>query len=315
MKLRTKKPRERKYSLSIIKKDWQKHKYLYLFFALPVVIYFVVFKYVPLYGLQIAFKDFKTGRGIWGSEWVGLKHFTDFFGNIYFWRLISNTLRISLLGLVLGFPAPIIFALLLNEVRHKFFKKTIQTLTYLPHFISTVVICGILVTFSSSDGLFNTIIAFLGGTRSDLLMKSSAFLPIYIGSNIWAGFGWGSILYLSALSNVDQEQYEASYIDGASRFQRMRFITLPGIMPTIVIQFILRIGNLMSVGSEKILLLYSPLTYDVADVISTYVYRKGLLDQNYAYSTAVGIFNSVINIILLVTANNLSKRVNETSLW
>jgi len=315
MKLRTKKPRERKYSLSIIKKDWQKHKYLYLFFALPVVIYFVVFKYVPLYGLQIAFKDFKTGRGIWGSEWVGLKHFTDFFGNIYFWRLISNTLRISLLGLVLGFPAPIIFALLLNEVRHKFFKKTIQTLTYLPHFISTVVICGILVTFSSSDGLFNTIIAFLGGTRSDLLMKSSAFLPIYIGSNIWAGFGWGSILYLSALSNVDQEQYEASYIDGASRFQRMRFITLPGIMPTIVIQFILRVGYLMSVGSEKILLLYSPITYDVSDVISTYVYRKGLINQDFAYSTAVGIFNSVINIILLVTANKLCKHVNETSLW
>jgi len=315
MKLRTKKPRERKYSRSIIKKDWQKHKYLYLFFALPVVIYFVVFKYVPLYGLQIAFKDFKTGRGIWGSEWVGLKHFTDFFGNIYFWRLISNTLRISLLGLVLGFPAPIIFALLLNEVRHKFFKKTIQTLTYLPHFISTVVICGILVTFSSSDGLFNTIIAFLGGTRSDLLMKSSAFLPIYIGSNIWAGFGWGSILYLSALSNVDQEQYEASYIDGASRFQRMRFITLPGIMPTIVIQFILRVGYLMSVGSEKILLLYSPITYDVSDVISTYVYRKGLINQDFAYSTAVGIFNSVINIILLVTANKLCKHVNETSLW
>jgi len=315
MKLRTKKPRERKYSLSIIKKDWQKHKYLYLFFALPVVIYFVVFKYVPLYGLQIAFKDFKTGRGIWGSEWVGLKHFTDFFGNIYFWRLISNTLRISLLGLILGFPAPIIFALLLNEVRHKFFKKTIQTLTYLPHFISTVVICGILVTFSSSDGLFNTIIAFLGGTRSDLLMKSSAFLPIYIGSNVWAGFGWGSILYLSALSNVDQEQYEASYIDGASRFQRMRFITLPGIMPTIVIQFILRVGYLMSVGSEKILLLYSPITYDVSDVISTYVYRKGLINQDFAYSTAVGIFNSVINIILLVTANKLCKHVNETSLW
>jgi len=315
MKSRTKKTKEKKFSLSLIKKDWRKYKYLYLFFALPVVIYFVVFKYVPLYGLQIAFKDFKLSRGIWGSEWIGLKHFVNFFGNIHFGRLIINTIRISLLGLLFGFPAPIIFALLLNEVSHKTFKKSVQTLTYLPHFISTVVICGILVNFSGSEGLFNTIIEFFGGTRADLLMKSSAFLPIFIGSNIWAGFGWGSILYLSALSNVDQEQYEASFIDGASRFQRMRYITLPGIMPTIVIQFILRIGNLMSVGSEKILLLYSPLTYDVADVISTYVYRKGLLDQNYAYSTAVGIFNSVINIILLVTANNLSKRVNETSLW
>lgn len=315
MKTKTIKPKGRKITLSVIKKDWHRYKYLYLFFALPVVVYYIVFKYVPLYGLQIAFRDYKVTRGMWGSDWVGLTHFIKFFGNVYFQRLIQNTLSISLLDLFFGFPAPIIFALLLNEFNNRFFKKAVQTITYLPHFVSTVVICGLLVSFSASDGLFNIIIEFFGGTRSDLLMKSGAFRPIYIASNVWSSFGWGSILYFSALANVDQEQYEAAYMDGASRFQRMLHITLPGIMPTIVIQFILKIGGLMSVGSEKILLLYSPVTYDVADVVSTYVYRKGLIDFDFSYSAAVGIFNSLINITLLITANKLSRRVNDTSLW
>lgn len=315
MKTKTKKPKGRKITLSAIRKDWHRYKYLYLFFALPVVAYYIVFKYVPLYGLQIAFRDYKVTRGMWGSEWVGLTHFVKFFGNVYFQRLIKNTLSISLLDLFFGFPAPILFALLLNEFNNKFFKKAVQTITYLPHFVSTVVICGLLVSFSASDGLFNIIIEFFGGSRSDLLMKSGAFRPIYIASNVWSSFGWGSILYFSALANVDQEQYEAAYMDGASRFQRMLHITLPGIMPTIVIQFILKIGGLMSVGSEKILLLYSPVTYDVADVVSTYVYRKGLIDFDFSYSAAVGIFNSLINITLLVAANKLSRRVNDTSLW
>lgn len=307
--------KKEKLSIALIVKDLKRYKWLYLYFALPMVAYYIIFKYIPLYGLQIAFRDYKVTRGMWDSAFVGLKNFMNFFDSIYFNRLITNTLKISFLDLLLGFPMPIIFALLLNEINNKKFKKGIQTITYLPHFISTVVICGLLVSFSASDGLFNVIIEFFGGTKSDLLMKSSAFLPIYIGSNIWTSFGWGSILYFSALSGVDQAQYEAAYIDGAKRFQRMRYITIPGILPTIVIQLILKIGGLMSVGSEKILLLYSPLTYDTADVISTFVYRKGLIDFNFSYSTAVGLFNSIINIILLIIANKLSRRVSETSLW
>lgn len=298
-----------------LKLDLYRYRYLYLFFALPLLLYYIVFKYVPLYGLQIAFKDYRITRTIWECPWVGFEHFQDFFSSIYFFRTLKNTLIISCLNLVFGFPAPIIFALLLNEVQNSKFKKVVQTVTYLPHFVSTVVICGLIVSFSAKDGLFNDIIELFGGTRSDLLMSKEAFRPIYIASGIWSGFGWGSIIYLSALSSVDQEQYEAAYIDGAKRFQRMIYITLPGILPTIVIKLIMEVGSLMSVGHEKILLLYSPLTYEVADVISTYVYRKGLVDNDYSYSTAVGLFNSVINIILLVFTNTVSRRLTDTSLW
>ena len=298
-----------------LKLDLYRYRYLYLFFALPLLLYYIVFKYVPLYGLQIAFKDYRITRTIWECPWVGFEHFQDFFSSIYFFRTLKNTLIISCLNLVFGFPVPIIFALLLNEVQNSKFKKIVQTVTYLPHFVSTVVICGLIVSFSAKDGLFNDIIELFGGTRSDLLMSKEAFRPIYIASGIWSGFGWGSIIYLSALSSVDQEQYEAAYIDGAKRFQRMIYITLPGILPTIVIKLIMEVGSLMSVGHEKILLLYSPLTYEVADVISTYVYRKGLVDNDYSYSTAVGLFNSVINIILLVFTNTVSRRLTDTSLW
>lgn len=298
-----------------LKLDLYRYRYLYLFFALPLLLYYIVFKYVPLYGLQIAFKDYRITRTIWECPWVGFEHFQDFFSSIYFFRTLKNTLIISCLNLVFGFPAPIIFALLLNEVQNSKFKKIVQTVTYLPHFVSTVVICGLIVSFSAKDGLFNDIIELFGGTRSDLLMSKEAFRPIYIASGIWSGFGWGSIIYLSALSSADQEQYEAAYIDGAKRFQRMIYITLPGILPTIVIKLIMEVGSLMSVGHEKILLLYSPLTYEVADVISTYVYRKGLVDNDYSYSTAVGLFNSVINIILLVFTNTVSRRLTDTSLW
>ena len=298
-----------------LKLDLYRYRYLYLFFALPLLLYYIVFKYVPLYGLQIAFKDYRITRTIWECPWVGFEHFQDFFSSIYFFRTLKNTLIISCLNLVFGFPAPIIFALLLNEVQNSKFKKIVQTVTYLPHFVSTVVICGLIVSFSAKDGLFNDTIELFGGTRSDLLMSKEAFRPIYIASGIWSGFGWGSIIYLSALSSVDQEQYEAAYIDGAKRFQRMIYITLPGILPTIVIKLIMEVGSLMSVGHEKILLLYSPLTYEVADVISTYVYRKGLVDNDYSYSTAVGLFNSVINIILLVFTNTVSRRLTDTSLW
>lgn len=306
---------ESRITVEKIIKDWKKYKYLYLGFALPLVLYYIIFKYIPLYGLQIAFRDYKVSQGIWGSAFVGLKNFKKFFDSVYFDRLIINTLKVSIYDLLFSFPVPIIFALLLNEFSSRKFVRTVQTLTYLPHFISTVVICGLLVNFCSYDGLINTVITWFGGERSDLLMNKNLFRTIYIASNVWAGFGWGSILYFSALAGTDQAQYEAAYIDGATRFQRMRYVTIPAIMPTIVIQFILKVGALMSLGSEKILLLYSPVTYETADVISTYVYRKGLLDFDFSYSTAVGLFNAVINLILLVTANRLSKKLSETSLW
>ena len=286
-----------------LKLDLYRYRYLYLFFALPLLAYYIVFK------------EYRITKTIWECPWVGLEHFEDFFSSIYFLRTLKNTLVISCLNLIFGFPAPIIFALLLNEVQNSKFKKVVQTVTYLPHFVSTVVICGLLVSFSAKNGLFNDIIEFFGGTRSDLLMSKTAFRPIYIASGIWSGFGWGSIIYLSALASVDQEQYEAAYIDGAGRFQRMFHITLPGIMPTIVIKLIMDVGGLMGVGSEKILLLYNPLTYEVADVISTYVYRKGLVENDYSFSTAVGLFNSVINIALIVMANGVSRRLTDTSLW
>ena len=299
---------------AMLKRDFIKYKGIYAL-AIPVLAYFILFKYVPLYGITIAFKNYVPTKGIFGSEWVGFDHFMRFFKSVYFGRTIRNTLLISIYDVIFGFPAPIIFALLLNEVKNSIFKRTIQTITYLPHFISTVVIAGMIIDFTSQNGLINDIVALFGLERSDMLMRPELFRTIHIGSGIWQGVGWGSIIYLSALSSIDQEQYEAAYIDGANRWQQAWNITIPGIMPTITILFILKIGGLMSVGSEKILLLYSPVTYETADVISTFIYRKGLLDMDYSFSTAVGLFNSVINIILLTIANTLSRKVNETSLW
>lgn len=313
--IKKEKEKKRKITLAMLKRDLIRYKWLYLFFALPVVLWYVIFHYVPIYGIQIAFRNYKITKGIWGSPFVGFDNFMKFFNSIYFGRLIRNTLKISILQMAVTFPFPIIFALLLNEVRSKVFQRSIQTITYLPHFISSVVICGLLVTFSAKDGLFNIILEFFGHQRTDLLLSNSTFLPIYLASDVWTSFGWSSIIYFSALAGVDQEQYEAAYVDGAGRFKRMLHITLPGIMPVIVIQLILKIGGLMSVGGEKILLLYSPLTYETADVISTFVYRKGILDADYGFSTAVDLFNSIINIILITTANKISRKVNETSLW
>ncbi len=295
-------------------RDFQRNKFRYLMF-IPVLAYYIIFQYVPIYGLVIAFKNYMPSQGIFGSQWIGFDNFTRFFNSIYFTRLIRNTVLISFYGLVFGFPAPILFALLLNEVHHRVFKRTVQTITYLPHFISTVVICGMITNFCLKDGLINDIIVFLGGERQNLLMSTHYFRTIYIVSDIWAGVGWGSIIYLSALSAIDVELYDAAIIDGANRFQQAIHVTLPGIVPTIVILFILRVGSLMNVGFEKIFLLYNSTTWEVSDVISTYVYRKGLIDYDYSFSTAIGMFNSAINIMLLVAVNTISRRVNETSLW
>ncbi len=281
----------------------------------PVIAYFIVFKYFPMYGLQIAFKNYKPALGFVGSKWVGLKHFESFFNSVYFGRLIRNTLTISFSYLVFGFPASIILALLLNEVKCNVFKKAVQTITYLPHFISLVVMCGLIRIFSQGNGLFNDIIEIFGGTRQALLANADLFVPIYIISGIWQNIGWGSIIYLAAITGIDPELYDAATVDGAGKLRQAWHITISGIAPTIITLLILQFGKLMSVGYEKILLLYNDLVMEKADVISTYVYRRGLLEANYSFSAAVGLFNSVINFILVLTANTISHKVTETSLW
>lgn len=298
----------------VIAKDFSINKYIYLM-AIPGVLFYIIFHYTPMYGAIIAFKNFRPSQGIMDSPWVGLRHFESFFNSYYFWTILKNTILLNFYELLWGFPAPIIMALLLNEVKNSRFKRTIQTVTYLPHFISTVVICGLIVDFTAKSGLVNNVLALLGGQRENLLMKPELFRTIYISTDIWQSVGWGTIVYLAALSGIDPELYNAATVDGASRLKQAIHVTLPGIAPTIVILLILRIGKMMSVGGEKILLLYSPTIYDTADVISTFVYRKGLIEANYSYSAAVGLFNSVINFALLILANKISRKVNETSLW
>lgn len=297
-----------------IKKDWKRNRSLYML-LIPVILFYVLFHYKPMYGAIIAFQNYTPAAGITGSEWVGFENFIRFFTSPYFWRLIRNTLSLSLYGLVIGFPMPIILALMLNEVSHNRFKKTIQTITYLPHFISLVVVCGMIVNFTISTGLINDIIVFFGGDRSALLQRPELYRTIYIISDIWQGIGWGSIIYLSALAGVDTQLYEAAMIDGAGKWKQLFNVTLPSIAPIIIVMLILRIGSLMSLGYEKTILLYNPSTYETADIISSYIYRSGLLERNWSYSTAVGIFNSVINFGLLVLANWTSKRFSDTSLW
>jgi len=301
--------------LKRLSKDLKKYSGIYILF-LPVLIYYLLFCYKPIYGLVIAFKDFRPGSGIWGSEWVGLQHFKDFFSSFYFFRILKNTLVISITSLVIGFPIPIIFALLLNEIKNEKFKRITQTITYMPHFISLVVLCSMINLFTSDKGIITAIVSFLGGPEHvSLLTESEFFVPIYVVSGIWQSMGWGSIIYLAALSGVDQELYEAATIDGANRWKQTIHVTLPGISGTIIIMFLLNIGKLMSVGHEKIMLLYNPGIYDTADVISTFVYRKGLLNFEWSYSAAVGMFNSVINFILIVSFNKISKKVTEIGLW
>lgn len=294
--------------------DLKRNRAVYLIF-LPVLIYYLVFRYFPMYGASIAFKNYTPFKGIAGSDWVGFKHFIRFFTSFYFWRVLKNTFILSGMQIAFGFPMPIIFAILVNELKNMHFKKTVQTMTYLPHFISMVVICGMITAFSSSSGVFNDILAFFGAKRESLLQQPELFRPIYILSEIWQKAGWESIIYLAALTGIDQSLYEAASIDGANRFKKILNITLPGLLPTIIIMLILRIGRVMEIGFEKIILLYNPATYEVADVISSYVYRVGLTDLNWSYSAAVGIFNSVVNLTFLFAANKISKKYSGSSLW
>lgn len=297
-----------------IRKDFKKNKELYLL-ALPVLAFYFIFHYKPMYGAMIAFKDFIPIKGIVGSPWVGFKHFQDFFGSYFFLRVIKNTLTISVTSIVLGFPAPIILALLINELRKKAFSRIVQTITYLPHFISLVVICGLIKEFTSDTGLISTILGVFTGRAENLLNFPKYFVPIFVGSDIWQGVGYGSIIYLAALSGIDQELYEAASIDGSGKFGQLINITIPGILPTIIIMLILRIGGVLNVGFEKIILLYNPAIYSTSDVISSLVYRKGLQEFDYSFSSAVGLFNSAINCLFLFSANWLSRKFNDTSLW
>lgn len=295
-------------------KDWKKYKPIYIL-ALLGVAYYIIFCYLPIGGILMAFENYKPTRGLFGSKWVGFKYFIDFFTGAYAWRVIRNTLLINFYDLIFGFPAPIIFALLLNEITSNAFKRTVQTISYLPFFISQVVICGILLDFLSLNGLLNQIITVFGLPKTAFMIFPQYFRSIFVGSGIWQGLGYGAIIYLAALSSVDVQLYDAAVIDGCNRFKRMIHVTLPCIMPTIVIMLILRIGSMMSVGFEKIILLYNPSVYETADVISSFVYRYGLLQGNFSYSTAVGLFNSVVNFALLAITNSISKRVSDISLW
>ena len=298
-------------------KDLKRYSGAYVM-AIPVVAFYLLFCYKPMYGIIIAFKDYSPAAGIWGSDWAsnhGLQNFIDFFQSYYFGRILKNTLVISLTSILFGFPAPIILALLLNELRNEKFKRITQTISYMPHFISLVVICSMIKMFTSDKGLVTYLLSFLGGPEISLLTKPQSFVPIYVISGIWQELGWGAIIYLAALSGIDQELYEAARIDGANRWQQTLHVTLPGISSTIIIMLLLRMGSVMSVGYEKIILLYNEGIYETADVISTFVYRKGLQDFQWSYSTAVGIFNSVINFIIVVLFNRISRKFGEVSLW
>ena len=286
--------------------------------VLPVIAFYLIFAYKPMYGAIIAFKNYSPSLGIVKSPWAndyGFQHFISFFSSYYFGRVIKNTLVISLSTLIFGFPAPIILALLLNEISSVAYKRTVQTISYLPHFISTVVLCSIIRIFTKSGGIINNMLVPLGLKSGDMLGHANYFVPLYVISGIWSEVGWGSIIYLAALSGIDQELYEAARIDGANRWKQTLHVTLPGILGTIMILFILRMGSVMNVGYEKIILLYNQGIYDTADVISTFVYRRGLLEFSWSYSSAVGLFNSVINFVLVVTFNKLSSKFSEYSLW
>ena len=283
---------------------------------IPGLAYFVIFHYLPIYGVTIAFKDFNIRLGIMGSPWSGFNNFIRFFDYVYFWRLLKNTFLLNLYNLLWGFPLPIILAIFLNEVKNVLFKKFVQTVSYLPHFISSVAVVGMLyMILSPSTGFVNRIITAFGGESIYFVADKAWFRTLYIASGIWQHMGWGAIIYLAALAGVNDELYEAAAIDGANRVQRIFHVTLPCILPTIIIMLILNIGGMMSSSTEKVLLLYTPNTYEVSDVLGTYVYRMGLGLADYGFGTAAGLFNSVINLFFLVSANTISRKVTEQGLW
>jgi putative aldouronate transport system permease protein len=298
-----------------VKRQLKRNIGLYIIIS-PAVLYFLIWHYWPMYGVQIAFKDFMPGLGIWNSPWVGFEHFERLFDAYYFWTILKNTIGISLYGLVVGIPAPILLALLFNEIRNRKFRSFAQSISYAPHFISVVVAVGILFFFiSPTNGVFNSILVTLGREPVDYLADPSKFWHLYVWSGIWQGVGWSSLIYSAAISGISPDLYEAAYMDGASKFRRIWHITIPGIVPTIVILSILSAGGIMSVGFEKILLMQNPMNLESSEVISTYMYKSGLLNTQYSFSAAVGLFNNVINFIILIIVNAVARKAGETSLW
>ncbi|WP_083652467.1 sugar ABC transporter permease [Bacillus sp. MRMR6] len=287
---------------------------LYLF-LLPALVYFIVFHYVPMYGVLIAFKDFVATKGIMGSPWVGFKHFERFFESYQFWTLIKNTLGLSVIQLIVGFPLPIFLALMLNQIRNEKYKRFVQTVVYAPHFISVVVLAGMIYVFFSNNGLINNIILLFGGDPISFMSKPEWFKPLYIGSGVWQETGWAAIIYLAALAGVSPELHEAAVMDGASKWKRILHVDIPAIMPTAVILLILNVGNIMNIGFEKAYLLQTPMNQPAAEIIPTYVYKMGLQQAQYSFAAAVGLFNSVINLILLVSVNKFAKKLSGTGLW
>ena len=297
-----------------LRKRLYESRYLYLLLALPVV-YFIVFKYFAMFWLIIAFQRYNAFQGIWGSRWVGFHYFQSFVQDPYFWNLMKNTIVLNLWMLVFFFPTPIILALMINDVRYKRFKKLTQSITYLPYFLSTVVVCGFIFNLLAMDGPINSLLKSLNMSSIAFMVEPQWFRPIYIIAEMWQFTGWGSIIYLAALSGVDPQLYEAASIDGASRWRQVWSVSLPSIAPVISIQFLLTIGRLLSVGYEKILLLYNGATYSTADVISTYVFRRGLLNADYSYGAAISIFSAVVALTLVVSANKMANKLGQTSLW
>lgn len=315
LKLKRREKNKSPLTLSYIKKSLWRSKYLYLM-ILPALAYYIIFMYGPMYGVQIAFKDFTPALGITGSKWVGFKYFIQFFKSEYFLRVLLNTLGISVYSIIAGFPAPIILALLINEVRNRHFKRSVQTIVYLPHFVSTVVIVSmIMALLSPTNGLINKLIEVFGAHPIHFMAEPKYFKTIYVLSDIWTSAGYGSIIYLAALTSIDPSLYEAATVDGASKWKQLLHITLPCLLPTIMIMLILRMGSIFTVGYEKILLMYNPATYETADVISTYVYRRAFTGGEYSFSAAVGLFNSVINFIVIIAFNNISKKLSGVGLW
>ena len=302
-----------------LKKLWRevkRNKQIYIL-LLPVVIWYVIFHYGPMYGAVIAFKDFKPALGIVESPWAGFKHFIAFFEDLYFGRVMRNTILISIYQIIFSMPSAIIFALFVNEINNLRYKKMVQTVSYLPHFISMVVMCGMLVDFVGSKGIITQFLSLFGVPEKNLLMVPEYYRTIHVASGVWQTMGWNSIIYLSALTGIEQEQYEAASLDGASRLQKMRYITLPGLIPTTTIMLIMNIGKVMSVGHEKVILLSNSVTWETAEVISSYVYRTSLASTypRFSYSAAIGLFQSIINMVLVLATNKISRKLNGSGLW
>ena len=309
--LPTARPRRRNQTWrEAFKRDWQ----LYTLAIVPLI-FFIVFKYGPMLGNVIAFRRFRPGGSIFGDEWVGLRYIEMFINDPSFWHVFTNTVVLGSVTMVVCFPLPIILALMLNEVRQQYFKKFVQSISYLPHFLSIVIIVGMLMQLLSLEGTVNQIIGAFGGEEVPFLQRAEWFRFIYVGSEVWQTVGWGTILYLAALTSIDDSLYEAAKIDGAGRWRQTWHVTLPGIRPTMVTLLILNIGSFINVGFEKVFLLYNPLTYETADVISTYLYRVGLVSNNLSYATAIGLFQALIGLVMVLSANVISRRTTGTSLW